>query len=56
MKPTSNVPEMWCYNPTGWEALLKELASPPVFELEGLTQGKLDKGFMYQGVLFRLIS
>ena len=54
MKPTSNVPEMWCYVEAEWESLRQALGLP-TFQLEGLTQGKIDRGFLYQGVLFRLI-
>jgi hypothetical protein len=55
MKPTANVPEMWCYLEPEWESL-RQILGLPVFQLEGLDGGRIDKGFLYQGVLFRLIS
>jgi hypothetical protein len=53
MKPDGQVPQIICYSAKEWLDV-QEATHEVEFPLEGLVQGKIDRGFLYQGVLFRL--
>jgi hypothetical protein len=56
MKPLGSVPEIQCWNDEEFFAANRALGGAYIFNLEGLAQGKTDKGFLFGGYLFRLVT
>ena len=50
------LPELQTDDALEWNALAKAYNISAGFSIEGLTQGKIDKAFIVQGVLFRLLT